>query len=360
MADDKDKQKYSYRPNIEYQDTYESDYLNKGYQTVYPNGPEEVIEDMDIINQITSTFNEVTKIIPLMPAELQTIINGVYKPILDSWAQLEKVPYPKTITDPDKPIWKTPGTDEKDPPPVKFIDPVLNDIPEPGIPRQGGYTYKINNDGLWDLDPPLSVEFPKVDPGEIIKKEYVKNIADLFHYYVNRLKDLLYHYYSEKLSATFAKKLDDSGNLVSKTVPDIAFLFTTITDNSSDVKEDSKHLFDASVSMSERTKLKLCFLSNVCPVDQTLLHLKTFKTVYLLRLRYAEIDTGKDSNKIDAMSNRVLKSMQLGYNEKYDVSFMNLYKYLNSSLDILEDVINTDLAGLKARRTLIEKGGIKK
>ena len=37
MADeekDKDKQQYSYRPEIEYQDTYESDYSNKGYETV--------------------------------------------------------------------------------------------------------------------------------------------------------------------------------------------------------------------------------------------------------------------------------------------------------------------------------------
>jgi hypothetical protein len=31
---------------------------------------------------------------------------------------------------------------------------------------------------------------------------------------------------------------------------------------------------------------------------------------------------------------------------------------MNSSLDILEDTLNTELAGLKAKKTLIEKGGI--
>ena len=39
MADDKDKdkQQYSYRPDIEYQDTYESDHINKRYQSVDAN-----------------------------------------------------------------------------------------------------------------------------------------------------------------------------------------------------------------------------------------------------------------------------------------------------------------------------------
>ena len=87
--------------------------------------------------------------------------------------------------------------------------------------------------------------------------------------------------------------------------------------------------------------------------------LKNFKTIYLLRLRYAEIESADSSNKINAMSNNILKGMQTSYEQKYDVSFGNLYKYINSSLDILEDVLNTELAGLRAKRTLVEKGGIK-
>ena len=68
----------------------------------------------------------------------------------------------------------------------------------------------------------------------------------------------------------------------------------------------------------------------------------------------------EERNKINAMNNNILKGMQASYDQKYDIAYTNLYKYMNSSLDILEDVTNTELAGLKARRTLIEKGGIKK
>ena len=160
-----------------------------------------------------------------------------------------------------------------------------------------------------------------------------------------------------KLAKTYSKKKTDKG-LVSKDANDLVFLFGPITNNCSIVEKDSKHLFDASLAMSEKSKTKLHFMENTFPVEQSMLHLKNFKTVYLLRLRYSTIDTTDGKDKTNAMSDNILKGMKISYEQKYDVAYTNLYKYLNSSLDILEDVLNTELAGLKARRTLIEKGGI--
>lgn len=365
MADDKDKdkdkQQYSYRPDIEYQDTYESDHLNKQYQTVYPDAGDPDNESIEVINSITNVFNELSKVIPMLPAELQTVINGVYKPILDSWATLDKKPYPRVIPDPEKIEWTIPDPDPgPNPWDVKFVYPVPPDIPPPTKLQGPSKEPTYDNDGIWDLDPPLVIKKTEVDPTQIIEKEFIKNLADLFNYYTNRLRDIIYHYYSEKVTAVFGKKVDKSGNLISKTVKEVAFLLDPITDNCSDVEHSSKHLFDASLAMGETSKMKLAFLSNACPVEQTLFHLKNFKTIYLLRLRYSTIDAVDGSNKVDAMSNNILKAMKLSYDQKYDVAFMNLYKYLNSSLDILEDVLNTELAGLRARRTLIEKGGINK
>ena len=362
MADDKDKdqQKYSYRPDINYQDTYESDFANKGYGSVQVKDDDSDNESIDIINSITNTFNEVSKVIPLLPADLQTVINGVYKPVLDTWANLEKRPYPKVIPDPDKVEWKDPDPKQIE---VKdegsIIDPIPEIIPTPSGGGEGPRDYEPDNDGMWDIDPPIVVKITTYDPIEIIQKEYIKNIADLFNYYVNRLKDIIYHYHSEKVAAVFAKKIGAQGNLINKTLKEAAFLLNPITDNCSDIDKENKHLFDASLSMGEISKMKLQFLGNACPVEQTLFHLKNFKAIYCLRVRYTEIEAIDGSNKINAMSNNILKGMKASYDQKYDVAFANLYRYLNSSLDILEDVLNTELAGLKARRTLIEKGGIK-
>lgn len=359
MADDKDKKKYSYRPDIEYQDTYESDHSDKGYKTVDADSTTSDTDSSEVIDNISNTFNDVTKIIQLLPAQLQTAINSVYKPVLDAWNSLGNVSYPTTIPDPDKPKYIIPDPIRiPDPVPVIPIYPIPPDLPEPTDPGSGGGGYVIDNDGIWDPDVPMYIQFDPVDPIEIINKEYVKNIADLFNFYVNRLKDILYHYYSEKVAAMFSKKII-AGEFVDKTKDEIAFLFTPITANCKDVDKENKHLFDAGLAMGEHTLMKLNFMENAFPVDQTLFQLKNFKTIYLLRRRYAEIESADGSNKINAMSNNILKGMQTSYEQKYDVAFGNLYKYINSSLDILEDVLNTELAGLRAKRTLVEKGGIK-
>ncbi len=360
MADDKDKQKYSYRPNIEYQDTYESDHQNRHAQTVLVSNKNKEDTDKGVNDAIDKTFNDLSKLIPLFPADLQTVINNVYKPVLDDWSTIRDFPYPTIIPDPDIDRYIPKPGDEEQTPPGPFYTPQAPDLPRPSHYENTYPGYEVNNDTLWDPDPPVTVEFSKPDPVDIIEREYIKNVADLFNFYSNKLKDILYRYYSEKIMATFAKKQDGSGNSSSKTVSEVKFLFEPIEDNCSSVEENSKHLFDASLAMSEKASLKMNFLGNAFPVEQTLFHLKNFKAVYLLRLRYAKIELSDGADKVAALNNNILKGMKISYDQKYDVAFTNLYKYLNSSLDILEDAINTELAGLKARRTLIEKGGISK
>ena len=358
MADDKDKQKYSYRPDIEYQDTYESEHDNRQYKSV--SAKDKPTEDSnEIMDSITDTFNAISKIIPSFPVELQTAINNVYKPILDDWSKIRREPYPGDIPSDDDPVY-IPGTR----PPIEEPDgeDEFYFYPEPpnGItPTPSMYedeSYVIDDDSMWEPIIPMNIKFIEVDPVDVIRKEYVKNIADLYNYYTNRLKDILYHYYSEKLVAICSKK-KDGGN---KTVKEVGFMIMPITDVCSDVNEDCKHLFDASLAMCEKSKLKINFLQNAFPLEQTLFHLKNFKTIQELRLRYAGIKPTEGTDNTEALSNNILKGMKISYDQKYDVAFANLYKYLNSTLDILEDATNTELAGIKARRTLIEKGGIKK
>ena len=375
MADDKDKQKYSYRPDIEYQDTYESEHSNRQYKSV-PVKDESTEDNNEIMDSITDTFNAISKIIPSFPVELQTAINNVYKPILDDWATIRKEPYPGDIPSDDDVIYEPgikPPTGESgigggfEPGTRPSIgEPDTGDefyfYPEPpdGItPTPSMYEddpYIIDNDSMWKPIIPMNIKFAEVDPIDVIRKEYIKNVADLYNYYTNRLKDILYHYYSEKLVAICSKK-KNGGN---KTVKEVGFMIMPITDVCSDVSEDCKHLFDASLAMCEKSKLKINFLQNAFPLEQTLFHLKNFKTIQELRLRYAKIEPTEGTDNTEALSNNILKGMKISYDQKYDVAFANLYKYLNSTLDILEDATNTELAGIKARRTLIEKGGIKK
>lgn len=352
---DKNKQKYLYRPDINYKDTYNSDADINRNNTDNTQNIEE--ENNNIIDDINNSFNKVVNIVPSLPIQLQTCINNVFKPVLDDWSTINNNQYPPSIPYPNRVII-TPGDNiDRITPDDYYIKPIPPDDPPIKDKDYDINDYEINNDGIWDLDIPINIKFEKENKEEIIKKEYIKNIADLYGYYVDRLRDIVYHYYSEIIITTYSKKKTDKG-LVSKDANDLVFLFGPITNNCSIVEKDSKHLFDASLAMSEKSKTKLHFMENTFPVEQSMLHLKNFKTVYLLRLRYSTIDTTDGKDKTNAMSDNILKGMKISYEQKYDVAYTNLYKYLNSSLDILEDVLNTELAGLKARRTLIEKGGI--
>ena len=358
MADDKDKQKYSYRPDIQYQDTYESEHDNRQYKTV-PVEDKSPEGNNEIMDAITDTFNEISKIIPSFPVGLQTAINNVYKPILDDWATMRQEEYPEHIPDEDDVIYEPgiiPSRPEPEPEGELYFYPEPPDGITPSTSMYEDEPYVIDHESMWEHIVPMNIKFTEVDPIDVIRKEYVKNVADLYDYYTNRLKDILYHYYSEKLVAVCSKK-KDGGN---KTVKEVGFMVLPITDCCSDVEEDCKHLFDASLAMGEKANLKINFLQNAFPVEQTLFHLKNFKTIQELRLRYAGIEPTDGKDKTEALSNNILKGMKISYDQKYDVAFANLYKYLNSTLDILEDTTNTELAGIKARRTLIEKGGIKK
>lgn len=355
ISEDKDKQKYGYRPDIEYQDTYESNHSNKEYKTVtdYDNNKN---TEMD---NITDVFNEVIQLVPMLPTSIQTSINNVFKPVVNIWGEVSMNIYPVYIPTPGEPIYKPPTKNEPEEEKDFYIKPIPPGDTPPTKPPDDIEDSIIDNYGIWDYDPPIIIEYNPIKPKDIIEMEYIKNIADLFKYYVNRLRNILYHYYSEILMAMYSRKKTDNGE-EKKTKEDICFLFDNLTNLSSDFKDDCVHLYDASLAMSEHAMRKICFLENAFPVEQTLFHLKNFKTIYLLRLRYANIEPSDGKDKIESMSNNVLTALKDSYDQKYDVAFTALYKYLNSSLEILDDALNTELAGLKARRTIIEKGAFKK
>jgi hypothetical protein len=88
--------------------------------------------------------------------------------------------------------------------------------------------------------------------------------------------------------------------------------------------------------------------------------MKSFKAAYELRLRYEKEQMSASNTQADTMSNRMLTGLREDTNKKYDNAYINLYKYLNSSTAVLDDVLNTNLVSIKAKETLLKKGGTNK
>lgn len=131
---------------------------------------------------------------------------------------------------------------------------------------------------------------------------------------------------------------------------EINMILNDILLNSSQIKDDKKHLLDSAVKSEINKNMKLNFFSNNFDAEGSMKHLKQFKAVYELRLRYAKISKNeKPVTRAEQISNNVLESMNLTYSNKYDKSYTNLYRYLESSNMILEDSLNSAAQSIKTK-----------
>ena len=71
---------------------------------------------------------------------------------------------------------------------------------------------------------------------------------------------------------------------------------------------------------------------------------------------YYEEDYIDDNNFNEAISNKILGQSRIIYDKKYKQNFFNLYKYLNSSVILLNECFNMYLSEAQAKIILKEKG----
>ena len=98
----------------------------------------------------------------------------------------------------------------------------------------------------------------------------------------------------------------------------------------------------------------MCFLENTFNIHQSSLHIQSFLVAYKLRQRYATIMYSNENDMSSSISNSILRSMNAEYSQKYDDAYRNTYKYLESSLAITSDIINTFIINKKTRSVLIK------
>jgi hypothetical protein len=388
MDDEKDiKKNLGYKPDIQYIDDYYSDkaYREKYHSTIDDNDDDDDdIYDEEFMDSLQDDIDHLVDLIPMFPIEIQTAINQVFKPIFNDWYDnIKGRLYPTKIPDPDKVIIR-PGdtitggtggggtTDEGgdfddyqpggnngrdfddepviDPrPPVIFTpDPQEPVIPDPLPVIVPEY---IGDDNIFEPSTPFIIEPVEYDPIEKLEMEYTKNIADLYNYYLNKLQNALNRFYLALVNAIY-KSNKETGRT------DCAqFIIEDIQLADTEVEGGLRHLIDAGLRGEVTGSLKLSFCINNFSLESTLYHMKDFKVAKELRTRYEMEEMMKDGTHDGAISDRMLEGMRNTYDKKYDTAYINLYKYLNSSVDVLEDVLNTLILGVRAKEILLKKGG---
>ena len=392
--DKDDKRRLDYRPDIQYQEDYYSDYDGDLFSDFTDlnndNDNNDDLYDQNYMDHIQDTINDLVQLIPNLTPELQTAVNQVFKPIFNDWYKnLKKKKYPTTIPDPDTPIiipddpWDPgpgpmPGPDEPWPPTPEDDgdDPIIGKLPPYKKPEPDIYIPKIDppiipeipksepgnisigeTDDIFDPATPWGISYAQLDPIEIIELEYVKNLAELYNYYTDRLKKTIGKYYLTLFQASIT-----SGRVKGTSNELRNYFIDKLSESDAKANEDAnlKHLADAAVRNEITGRNKLNFYTNMFSLESTLYHMKNFKAAYELRLRYEKEEMLDAETSEDSMSNRMLTGSRENYNKKYDNAYINLYKYLNSSISVLIDVINTQALSIKAKETLYKKGGTTK
>lgn len=205
-----------------------------------------------------------------------------------------------------------------------------------------------DDDGLWETGEIPTITVTKPDEREIIEKEFIKNIYDLIDYYMKNLNKELSKYYYQVLKITT--------NLSNE---EVKILFNDISNSNNSIKTQLQHLFDLSLKNVRISNVKLNYLENNFNINQTVLHTQSFLAIYEMRKKYVNIKMLDSTTKENSEANHILKSLKLDYDVKYDKTYFNLFRYVNSSLKITSDVINNTIQSYNAKGLLIKKGGLK-
>lgn len=224
----------------------------------------------------------------------------------------------------------------------------------PSIPDDDNDNTKYPSDDenkLWEHSDFPIFKVTQNDDRDIVIKQFEKNAYDLINYYLNQLNEVLSTYYYQTLKLTTNLKNDD-----------IKWLFDDISETEIDIENintQTQHLLDTGLRHFRISNVKMNYLENSFNIIQTVQHFQNFLAMYELKKRYINIQYFKGDNIKDAESNMILKGASRDYELKYDKTYTNLFRYLNSSLKITADVINTIIQGYKSKELLIMKGGNK-
>lgn len=324
--------KISYKPDIKYTDEYKSDISFDSHNNNSSNNNNDTNDNIyNPIDDLISNGDSIQSMVDKLPNDLSDIISDYLDPIIDfvknelGDKELQKVPVELEWNYSTNEFQEFDDTDKK-----------------PSIDNP-------NWNSIWDDNDFVKIEKSVHTLEEIVEKEYVKNLYDLFDEYYNTLHSIVAKFWSTLLSA-----------MLNKEISEINMIVNNILLSSSEIQDDKKHLLDLAVRSEIHKNMKLAYFANNFDAEGSMKHLKQFKAVYELRHRYANISKNNNpKTKGEQMSNNILDSMNISYSMKYDKAYENLYRYLKSSNIILDDSLNSSAQSIKAKQTLIETKGVK-
>lgn len=292
-----------YRPELEYEKSYyteghiESDINSNPLEgDSKPNRKKEL---SDLINKIKNNFE-------LLPPQF---IDVFLPPFIGTAAVISEIPD----------IYKDPEAEEKKEKTIIDI-PIIpdGDLEDDGLYDPFGKT----NDIYVNIEPePINVE-------EQLRKQYSEDLMEIVKDYFIKLNNAMEKYiYNSILS------FGEISNKKDKMLSNVS---------TKNVKDSKLHHLSDFITKSEiMLKQKLMISKKLYDIDETIVQLRICRISNEQRVRYAKIKEQPGKTKLESTSNKILRESQIVSQKKYEENFFGLYKYLNSSVILLNECTNT-------------------
>lgn len=178
------------------------------------------------------------------------------------------------------------------------------------------------------------------DDNKSIQQIYKDNITDLFNNFLRKLKSILDNYW-----------INMGLTLIGKTKEYKNFILTDL-DQSFTVDKEKQHMLDLAMRSQIHRKSKISYAAKLFPVDETLVHLRSLKMSTDLMLRYLDTDVDDITTEYGNLSNTILQSCIVNYNNKYNYTYKSTYKYFNSTIELIDEVLQLSIQEAKSKKYL--------
>lgn len=304
-----------YKPNL----TYDKDYYTEG--NIYTDSEDISNNDSSSSNNLTSKVevleelkNELLSKLPLVPESVKDII----KPSIDLIGDVvDDLVNKKDDFEDDKdddieimPVYPSDNDSEK----------VPTEVPDNPFKSESTNT--------------ITLPDTTIDIEEEIEKKYAEDLTDILSDYIKKQNNAIQNYINSLLTYAAYAETTNMNRYTSKTIKNKNL--THITD----------YITKSKISIRQQIKL----YNKLFTIDETIYHLKSVKVAKEQLKRYKLNEEMEDKNLLTKSANDLLTESILIAEKKYEENFYGLYKYLNSSVILFNECMNTFV---KQKRSLI-------
>lgn len=321
-----EKNSIFYKPDIEPDLHYDTageltHYTPEEPTPVTPNNHE------DRVTNTTDYAEGLLEMTEILPADTGNVLQEILTPVVDDL---------KKITNPDDVFY-----DPSDPDPEQST-PSVPDFKQDLTPEEAKMINDLAEDKV-DIELEVTNQQPLY---KLVASVYKADLYDIREYFVNKLGLVMQAFMQEMII------LKNECNL--PTIDDL--LKDYDGDYVAAAGANAQHLHDGIVRSQIVRRQKARLFKKTHGTDETLLWMRQCQAAADQRTRYYKESYLNEDEFLNLQSNTLLLEARMQYDENYQRAISGLYKYLNSAVIIVDDMLRMQLNEARAKAKLYNDG----